>query len=255
MAGNIPPEGPKDIFKAGHAFEAALAYLYREEHPDWQLSPGEVQIRRDGLGFPCLATLDRRARKGRARRVVEFKIARSLEEWGDPDLDGEIPADYAAQVLMQMLITGYTAHPGHVMVMGPYFRHRVYEIVWDPELAAVIVEACRAWVASLEEGAAPDLDDSVPTYEAVRALHDGIDGSTAVLEPDLAADWLEAGAALKAAKARAQGLQTRVLFEMGHAQYGEAGGARVSRRQHNGRGGISLYPANKISADELRSQG
>src|SRR5699024_7345573 len=97
MLGNIPPQPPKDEVTVGHAFESALAYIWRAENPGWQLSPGEVQYEDHSRGFPALATIDRRARRGRSQHIVEFKTTRSWEKWGDPD-GGQLPGDYFVQV-------------------------------------------------------------------------------------------------------------------------------------------------------------
>ncbi|MBB3039428.1 YqaJ viral recombinase family protein, partial [Hoyosella altamirensis] len=118
MKGLVDPEPPRDIFTTGHAMELALAYLWREENPGWQLSPGEVRVAHDRFGFPLVVHLDRRARRGSGhKRIVEFKTARKLEEWGDHFTD-QAPADYLVQVVAQQHFTGYTEHPAHLMVMG-----------------------------------------------------------------------------------------------------------------------------------------
>ena len=80
MRGDIADEPDKDIYNVGKAFELALAELWKIEHPGWKLSRGEVQFVTDGLGFPAMATVDRRAMRGRRRKLVEFKIARDLNE-------------------------------------------------------------------------------------------------------------------------------------------------------------------------------
>ncbi|CAM2953873.1 YqaJ viral recombinase family protein [Skermania piniformis] len=260
MKGLVPDEPDSDVFAAGHAYEPALAYLWCRENPGWQLSPGEVQVRAD-LGFPAVATLDRRGRRGRARRVVQFKTARDLSDWGDyfTDLDSA-PADYAVQVLAEMHISGYTRLPAHLMVMGPYFRWHTYVIPYDPVVCMHIEQRCQQFWDSLQADDPPPLDDSTATYEAVRELHPDIDGSTAVIDPALAADWLDADRAEKDAKKRLTGLKTRVLEQMGNAQRGIASGLlagvpnelKVARRQPSSRGSVSLYPETKTSTTDLR---
>lgn len=255
MKGNVPPEPPKDRFDVGHAAEAMLAELWRIQNPDWQLSRGEVQIAHSRFGFPVVATIDRRARRGAHRRVVEFKTANdldSLEEWGDPNLDGEAPMDYVAQVTAQMHITGYTEHAAHLLIMGPYFKHRTYVIDYDPELGIFIEQKCSEFYASLAGDVAPELDDSTPTYRCVRALHPDIEDVTAQVDPILAAEFLESDRAFKALEAEHRGLKTRVLFAMGKARKGIAGNLAVADRRPNGKGSVSLYPNKKTSTDQLR---
>ncbi|QBP29720.1 RecE-like exonuclease [Mycobacterium phage Typha] len=246
MKGLVEPEPEKDIFTVGHAFEPALAYLWKEDNPGWQLSPGEVQITGDAdqFGFPFAVTLDRRARRGRSRRVVEFKTARSLEEWGDEFTD-EAPADYVAQVSAQMLMTGYTQHPAHLVVLGPWLKHHTYQIEYTPAVADLIVGRCRDFYQSLAGDTPPPLDDTVATYECVRELHPDIDGSTALIPADLAIEYLAASRGRKDADRRERSAKTQVLDLMGNAQYGEVKvgddtTVRVARRQPS-RQSVALY--------------
>jgi hypothetical protein len=80
MKGLVDPPPPSDIFDMGHDFEHAMAAIWKRRNPGWQLSPGEVQylVPEDRYGYPASVILDRRARRGRALRVVEFKTARRL---------------------------------------------------------------------------------------------------------------------------------------------------------------------------------
>lgn len=187
MKGRIPPEPDKDEFRRGHAFEPAMAYLWKTDprNTGWQLSPGEVQMATDQYGFPAVVTLDRRARRGKGRRVVEFKTARDLSEWGDFFTD-EAPADYVAQVQAQMLFTGWTRWDAHLMVLGPFFDHHLYVIPYDENIGRYIVAECALFWQSLVNDEPPPLDNSVATYEAVRELHPDIDPDLTVqVPPDL----------------------------------------------------------------------
>lgn len=252
IKGIVDPEPPKDIFDLGHDFEDAMANIWRRENPGWRLSRGEVQIRRDPtvFGFPTAATIDRRASRGRARRVVEFKTARSLEEWGDEFTD-EAPADYVAQVTAEMLFTGYTQQPAHLMVLGTYFNTHTYVIEFDQQVADWIVETCRTFWDSLAGDEPPDLDDSVATYECVRELHPDIDRGVEVqIDPKLACELLDWDRDLRGAEKRVRGLRTQVLDVMGNAQYGRVGDLLVADRRPHGRGGVALNLARK-NVDEL----
>lgn len=241
MKGITAQEPAKDIFDVGHDFEPALAAMYRRRHPGWLLSPGEVQISHDEdrFGFPCTVTLDRRARRGSHRRVVEFKTARSLEEWGD-DFTDDAPADYVAQVLAQMIFTGYTDRPGHLFVMGPFFKAHEYEIAINEEIAQAILERCRAFWDSLAGDTPPDLDDSVATYECVREQHPDIEDRVAVVDSQLALDALRSKVALEEIKRIERGNRTRLLDAMGNAKSAEALGVKVAGRSPHGSGSVSM---------------
>lgn len=250
MKGAIPPEPPKDIFDIGHDFEPAMAAMWKRANPGWLLSPGEVRIRADGFGFPAAVTLDRRARRGRGRRVVEFKTARHMEDWGDLGTD-QAPADYVAQVLAQMALTGYTRHPAHLMVLGPYFEAHTYVIEFDPDVWAAIAAKCGEFWRSLQSDSPPPLDDSVPTYEAVRALHPDIDGSTVEVEAELAFDTLDWHRDSAAAEKRLREHKTRLLDVMGNAATAMCDGVKVAERYPHARGGVALRLATK-SYDALQ---
>ena len=244
MAGHLPPEGPRDEFTVGHAFEPALAELWKSENAGWRLSRGEVQYRTDRFGFPAVATLDRRASRGRARRILEMKTARSLEDWGD-DFTDHAPDDYVVQVVWQMGVTGWTKYPAHLMVMGPFFRWHTYEIGFDQAVFDALVEEARRFWQSIRDGVEPDLDDTVPTYECVRQLHPEIDGTEVVVGLDLALDYLDAVEVRKAAEKVERGHKSSLLALMGNAAVARTdGGLVVAKRSPHGKG-VKLTPTTK----------
>lgn len=256
MKGLVDPDPPKDIFDTGHDVEPYVANRWRRLNPGWRLSPGEVQfvVDPDHFGFPALATLDRRAVRGRARRVVQFKLARDLgdvEHFGD-DLTGECPPDYAAQVLAEMLFTGFTTHPGHLMVCGPFWTERCYPIVYDAQVAAWMISEIRAFWESLASNTVPPLDDSVATYETVRKLHPDITpDSTVQLDPDLAVEFLQAHADKAAAEQRLIGAKSRVLQVMGSCETALVDTIAVAKRAPHASGSVALTKTRKITAHDI----
>lgn len=251
MKGLIDPEPHKDIFAVGHAFEHALAALWKSENPGWQLSPDEVQIVREDLGFPALVTLDRRARRGKARRVVEFKIARSLDDWGD-DFTDAAPADYVAQVTAQMMFTGYTRHAAHLMVMGPFFKHHTYVIEYDAGIADVILTRCQQFYDSLQADEPPPLDDSIATYSCVRELHPDIEaGAEVQLDPSLAAEFVTAIADQKDAERNLRGIKTQVLDAMGVSEFARVSDLIVAKRAPHASGSVALNIGRGLSTDAI----
>ncbi len=254
MKGLLAPEGPKDIFDLGHDFEPAMAAIWKRRNPGWQLSPGEVQYVIDPkwFGYPAAVTLDRRARRGRTRRVVEFKMARRLEEWGDQFTDAA-PADYVAQVITQMAYTGFTDHPAELVVLGPFFEAHTYVIPFDADIADAIHDQCRAFWSSLQGDEPPPLDDSVATYEAVRALHPDINGATVQVDPDMALHLLLRDRESKANERALREVKTRFLNAMGNAQTAMCGDIKVADRRPHARGGVALALATK-NIDQLANQ-
>lgn len=251
MRGDIPPQAPKDAFNIGHDIEPYAANVWRRRNPGWLLSPSEVQfvVDPDHFGFPALVTLDRRRVRGRARGVLQIKLARDLtdlEKFGG-DLSGDCPPDYFAQVLAEMLFTGWTDHPGHLLVMGPFYQDRIYEIAYDLDAqteAAAMIEECRKFYDSLSGDTPPALDSSVATYEAIRAQHPDIErDAEAEITSELADEFLTATTDLKLAESTARFAKTRVLDVLQRAQYARCNGTLIARRQPSSRGSVALYPA------------
>lgn len=235
MVGHLPPEEPKDEFTVGHAFEPALAELWKSANPGWRLSPGEVQHRTDRYGFPIAVTLDRRASRGRARRVLEFKTARSLEDWGDQFTD-QAPDDYVCQTILQQGITGWTRLPAHLVVMGPFFQWHIYEIPFDQSVFDALMDRARMFWQSIQDGIEPPLDDTVPTYKAVRALHPEIEDRNVTIPVDLAQKYLAAVEARKWHETAERHLKSELLDLMGTASTAITDGGHTVAKRSPGRG-------------------
>lgn len=260
MKGIIPPEEPRDAFDMGHDIELYAAQRYRRAEPGWLLSPDEVQAHVDPgkFGFPAVATVDRRAVRGKLRRVVEFKLARNLtdlEVWGD-DLKGELPDDYHAQVSALMLFTGWTADPGHLLVVGPYFNERIYSVAYDRSFASWIIDKCRRFYESLAGDEPPELDNTLATYECLRALHPDIDpDATTILDEEEVVEFVTARTELDDATERFNLARNRLVKRMERDKRAEFGpdGARVkiADRRNNGKGGVSFYPNKAIRPSDL----
>jgi predicted phage-related endonuclease len=239
MKGWVDPKPHQDIFDAGLAMELAMAELWKARHPGWRLSKCEVQFATSEHGFPALATIDRRASRGRAKHIVEMKIARTLEEWGDQRLDGDAPADYCLQVIAQQLISGLRK-PAHLMVLGPFYRERIYTVDFDIKVANWMLTECRKFYASLDGDQPPELDDSVSTYKTVKELHPDIDGSLVEVPGDLIIQINDLRDEIGPLEGKLRGLRTQLLDLMGNAQTGCVNGDLVARRQPHPKGGVSL---------------
>ena len=254
MAGTLPPapidDAKQEHFDYGHAAEVAAAEFWKYRNPGWRLSVGEVQYTRDDLPFPNAVTIDRRGSRGRSRRVVEVKTAQSREEWGD-DGSGEVPQDYAAQVLVQQIVTGWH-EPADLVLWPTYGMPQIYTLEYDQTIADAIIGRIVEWCDSLAAGTPPELDDTVSCYETVRRLHPDIDRDAAVeLDPVFAVDYLRAVADDKETTTRLRGMKTRLLDHMGRAQYARVGEHKIADRR-NGKGdSVSLYAATKTDPNEI----
>lgn len=254
MRGNLDPAPPSEIFALGHDFEPAMASIWKRRNPGWQLSPGEVQyvIPEEDFGYPAAVTLDRRARRGSSRRVVEFKMARDLSAWGDQFTDAA-PADYVAQVMAQMAYTGFTDHPAELVVLGPFFEAHTYVIPFDEYVAQAIHDHCRVFYASLADDTPPPLDDTVATYEALRELHPDIDGSSVHIDADLARRVLALNNDSKAIETELRGAKSELLDLMGNAQTAMCGDVKIADRRPHAKGSIALALATK-NLDQLTQE-
>jgi predicted phage-related endonuclease len=70
--------------------------------------------------------------------VLEVKTAGRSHGWGEPD-DEDIPADYALQGMHYMIVTGRRVCWFAALIGGSDFRIR--RMVWDDELAAMVIDA------------------------------------------------------------------------------------------------------------------
>lgn len=264
MKGYLPDEEPNDRFDAGHDAEFYGAVRWQRLNPGWDVSRGEVQfvVDPEHFGFPCVATLDRRASKGSARRVLEVKTANDLYEWGDPKLEGNLGADYTTQQFAQMAMTGWTKWPASLMVLGPRWGfERDYKTAFDPEVWAWMLTEIRTFWDTLAGVAPPPLDDNPATYQCIRELHPDIEPDTKVkVSREEAVSFLRGMVAEDEGKKSATGAKSWVLNEMKSAQYAvvDAPGGKeltVATRYDNGKGSVSLRSAKKSLADIEQMEG
>lgn len=249
MAGLVDPapisQSTQELFDYGHAAELAAREYWLRRNPGWRASQGEVQYTRtDLVGIPlAVATIDRRGSRGNARKIIEVKTARDLEEFGD-DGSGEVPIDYAVQITWQMLIA--QIHQADLVLWPQYGLPRIYSIEFDPYLADEIYQRVAAWVASIDSGIPPELDNSVTTYECLRRLHPDIDrGAEVELDEQLAADYLRTVADRKLIDAEERGLKIQILDRMGRAQFAMCRGHKIADRRNSKGDNVSLYPNSK----------
>lgn len=231
MAGNVEPEPfDEEIGAWGHIAEHSLAEWWKHHNPGWQLNagkPGETEITytRDDLPFPNLATLDRRAmnrafgvRDPRRFHIIECKTARDLADWGRPGDDNAVPADYYAQVLWGMGISGI--HQASICVLGPFGAPEIHTVEWSQPVFDGMVTKATEWMQTLESGEEPELSDSLRDYTVIRGLHPDIDSHQSVdVDRDQAVAWLDAITAEAEAKKQAQLAKTQLAKLMGNAKY------------------------------------
>ena len=258
MAGNLTPE-PMDARRAhwGHVAEQSLAQMWLYDKPGWKLNPPrtlpsgerttEIAYTRTDLGFPNLATIDRRAYKSRSEpfHIIECKTARSLDDWGREGEPDAVPTDYLTQVMWQMGISGI--HQATVVVLARGSGPEFHEVEFDQDLFDGLVDAAREWHLSLAAGVEPDLDDTVSTYEAVRGLHPEIERGTSVeVSREQALAYLDAVHVAKEAEAKLRLERSTLARLMGTAHKAVCDGVKIADRRR-GNHGVSIHPNTKAA--------
>lgn len=148
----------------GSDMEDGLVKAWKRKNHGWQTNAGEIAYTDTDLPFPNQATLDRRAKRGRAFRIIECKTSSSRRIWGERG--AELPGSVYSQVLSQMGMSGI--HRGDVVAMVGYdqpLEARLFQVEWDQELWDGIVDVVADFHQSLGEAEPP-----VPPQDLIDAL-------------------------------------------------------------------------------------
>lgn len=246
MRGELPPVVPTDAMERGNYLEAGVLSWWRDQHPEVVEYEEQFYATQDDMPWAA-ATPDALAKDSHGNTVVvDAKTTDSSDGWGEPGTD-EVPIYYLAQVQWQMAMVPAAQFAYVPVLFGwPRLAFAEYVVERDEAVITSLIEKCSAFSASLHGDCPPDLDDTVATYEAIRALHPEIDAGVEVeLTPEQAWEYLDAGDTAKAAVKRERAAKTVVLDAMGRAQYGVSEGLRVARRQPS-KYGVSLNAVTKI---------
>lgn len=212
---------PSAEMEWGTRLEPAVAQKYADAHPDRSVQPTGLV---EGLEPWMMATPDRMlfgAEDWAARRdswsigLLELKTAHSADGWGEPGT-ADIPVYYRAQVLWQMLCT--EMHWADVAVLIGGSDYREYTVLRDEKDIAVMVEAGRRFMARIEAGDPPPLDDHHATLATVKRLHPELDDEVVPVNDSVAAGYLRAVRMTKLAERAKNRYETLLRAEMGRAK-------------------------------------
>lgn len=244
MRHDLPAEAQTKAQARGQYLEAGVLAWWRDQH-DLTSCQEQVYVTRPDIPWAA-ATLDALAKDTHGNTiVVEVKTAARADEWGVPGTD-EIPAYYAAQVMWQLALVPGAQFAYVAVLLGPGLEFAEFVIQREPDLIESIIERCRVFYDSLTGEEPPDLDDTLATFQAIKAIHPDISpGAEAELTVEHATEFLDSGDAEKAAVKRARAAKTVVLDVMASAQFGVTNGLRVARRQPSSNGAPALYVATK----------
>lgn len=194
------------ILARGHWMEPAAREFWRWSNPGWRVSPGEVAFTDPDLPFPNQVTLDLRASRGRARRIIEVK---------SPRKDEGVHDKWLVQVQMQMHVSGI--HEADVVLMPQYGEERIEHIAYDQDLAAVIVDDATHFWGLLQAGTPPAAGDSEHAKDILAALHPRPATEVLDLDMDVMDQWTTAIAAEAAATRALTAVENRIREQMGDA--------------------------------------
>lgn len=244
MRGDLPREEANDVQKRGNYLEDGILNWWFDQHG---ITPSERKLQPTYfLSDWAAATPDAVACHPVDDTVlVEAKSARDLDEWGDPGTD-QIPATYLIQCYWQMHVSGI--HRCYIPILGTFLDFAEYVVDYDPQIGAALEARCREFMDSLRDDEPPAIDDTKPTYEALRKVYRSIDGSEVDLDEGLAVRYLDAINLRKDFEADERLAKSQVLEAMGTSRYGVVNGVRVCRRQAN-KSGYQLNQVAKTSAD------
>lgn len=250
MRNELPNEAQTPVQSRGHYLEPAILAWWADEHDvdrgdgnQWRNHPLYVM---DGW---AAATPDAEATVDGELVLVEAKSARELEEWGTPGTD-EIPTKYLFQCYWQMHVSG--VHTCYVPIIGAFLDFAEYVVTYDREIGIALERKCLAFYKSIKDDEPPPVDDSEPTYDALRKLYRTIDDSSIEIPTDTAHEYVEALNARKTAEARERAAKSTVLDLMGETRFATCGGVKVARRQAN-KTGFQLNQVAKTT-DELPTE-
>lgn len=237
MKGLAPRGETTEVQKRGHLLEAAVLDWWYDRHAVIRGTGSRQHTARlDDWG---IATLDDVVHTMSGFVGLEAKTTGSWDEWGQDGTD-EVPAHYYAQCLWQLACDPNLSRV-YVPVLGPRLDFREYVVERDDELITSVIDRCRQFYDSLEQDTPPPLDDHTATLAILRRMHPDIeDGAEVVIPDELAAEYVAADLAYKAAEDARRAAQSKVLAAAGTAQYiHAASGLKVARRQPN-RSSVSL---------------
>lgn len=239
MTGRIPPDEYTAAMERGHLLEPALLAWWRNHHPDHTDWHEQVATR---YGDWLLVTPDGAATLNGEDVLVECKTTTRDDLWGTPGTD-EVPPYVLAQVLVQLHVTD--AARCYVVMLGSRLTFAEYIVDRDPAMETAILDRLQDFAATLTSDTPPPLDDTVATYEAVRAEHPDIDrDATVALADDEAWEWIAAKFKREAAEREERAAKTRLLDRMGNARLATHNGQTIARRQPS-RAGVSLVAVAK----------
>ena len=216
---NLTPD-KQAMFDDAHDAEDYAVNVWKRANPGWKTNKGEISYTDDTLPFPNLVTLDRRAMRGRARRIIEVKR---------PRVPSGVTDGWLVQVTFQMGVSQiYSANLVEVPVYGSPVIHRV---PFDAALFDAIVSDAERFHQRLQLGIPPEMEGSEHEREILSALNPVDDELPPHrIDESLMANLKSAWNELDAVQKRVNYLESVVADNMGKAPQAICGDRPVARR-------------------------
>jgi putative phage-type endonuclease len=217
----------------GTRLEAAVAQKYVDEHDEWDVRPAGLMV---GYEPWMLATPDRTIhehedtpyRMDHPTAVLEVKTGHSAADGWGPAGGDDIPVYYRAQVQWQMAVVDVMWADVAVLIGGSDYRE--YTILRDEKDIAVMVEYGRRFMARLDAGDPPPIDDHTATVATLRRLHPDLDDTEVEVPADVAAGYRRACRMQSTAEKVKKRYEAQLRAAMGRARKATAAGAFVASR-------------------------
>lgn len=249
MRGELPSEPQTSAQARGKHLEAGLLDWYFADFPGLIRAGGETTVRRPDLPWAICSPDDIATdpRTGESFPVEAKTDGRGV--FGESGTD-QVPLHYVVQGMWTCHVGGWDRIV--YTVLGPWLDRSEFVLRYDPTLAQEIEDRCRAFYESLtDDRAAPALDGTVATYEALRAVSVVGDGDWEC-PPSIARELCEAREGEEAAKRRHLLARSTVLDAMGDAKRVTCAGQVLGQKQATKSGRPALYPPRKaVDLDAL----
>lgn len=245
--GQIPEDYDDERLSLGRHMEPWIAERFAVAHPDlhltapaglwgsedraWQLATPDGLVCEDA-GFGALPVA-----------VWEGKTSGTYDGWGEDGTD-EVPAYIAAQAQWQMDVLDVTTAYVACFFLATQ-KIRTYQLTWDQDdIDLMRARAIEFW-QRIQDGNPPDIDGHTATTLALKRLYpDTSEGDTATIPADVAENYRQAKAALKAAEQAADEAENALRAAMRDAQYADdPAGKRIASRSIYNRKPYTVGPA------------
>lgn len=244
-AGHVGPIEETAEMEWGKRLEPVILAKYRDTHPDldYRVANGTFAHtdREWQIANPDLLAAD---------RIVEAKFSMYGDGWGEQGTD-EVPPHIRCQVLWYCDVLGHPAADVAVLVGGCDYRE--YRIAYDPVEAVELRDAAVEFLATLDRGERPDIDEHSATYQVIKEMHPDIEPVDVDLPNDIAVAFIAAKSAEKAAKAAARLATSHVADVMGNARRAMWDGQTIATRQARGDGIPYVVAARNLSDETERT--